>query len=65
MNAKILIAAIALAAAAGTALAATDTIYRYTTPRTGFFTIHPAAMASADGGTSYNIQFEKISMTPT
>jgi hypothetical protein len=56
MNAKILIAAIALAAAAGTALAATDTIYRYTTPRTGHLTIHPAAMAA--GGS--NMQFGNI-----
>jgi hypothetical protein len=46
-------AALAVVAAVGTAQAITDTVFKYSTPKTGFFTIDAMALAP-DGSNSLN-----------
>lgn len=51
------IALVATTAAIGTAQAITDTFFLYSSPRTGYFTISPAALSPDGDGADYIIGF--------
>src|SRR5689334_18036604 len=53
----VVIALVATTAAIGTAQAITDSFFLYSSPRTGYFTISPAALSPDADGADYIIGF--------
>ena len=53
----------AIASFAASAQAATDTIYKYTKPRTGYFMAHPFAMVPDGHAPDYEINYAQGSLT--
>jgi hypothetical protein len=56
-NMAFALGALAIIVLGGAAHAVTDTIFKYTNPRTGFFTIDPMALSVDDDNRSYTIDY--------
>src|SRR5690348_16507875 len=50
--------ALAIIVLGGAAHAVTDTIFKYTNPRTGFFTIDPMALSADTDGRTYTTDYQ-------
>lgn len=57
--------ALAIVALGGAAHAVTDTIFKYTNPRTGFFTIDPMALSADTDGRTYTIDYQNGNISGT
>jgi len=59
------VSALAIIVLGGAAHAVTDTIFKYTNPRTGFFTIDPMALSADTDGRTYTIDYTNGNISGT